>query len=139
MHISSVTSDGMPWISPVWFAYDADFHFYWTSSPESQHSKNFTKKPDIAFVIYNSSAQSENWGLYVKAKAYELGDNKEELQKAINIFYKRKNITARPIEDFLDGAPRRMYKAIAESFWVNDYDKNRVPADLKIEVNLRNN
>lgn len=138
INISSVTPDSMPWISPVWSAYDEDFNFYWTSSPDSQHSKNFLHQDDISFVVYDSSVQSGGWGLYVKARAYELGKDKEELQKAVDIFYRKKGSEPRLIEDFLGDAPRRMYKAVAEKFWVNDYDKNRVPADIKVEINLRN-
>jgi len=134
--MASVTPEGMPWISPLWTVYDEESNFYWTSSPDSQHSINILNKDDVFITIYDSSVTSDGWALYAFAEAYELKDE-TEIQKAINIFYKRKGKSPRPVEDFINDAPRRMYKAVTTKFWINDYDKNRVPADFKIEVKLK--
>ncbi len=136
INISSVTPEGDPWISPVWSVYDNEYNFYWTSFPDSQHSKNIEHKNNIRFVIYDSTVQSGGWGLYAEAQAFEITDQ-DELEKVLSIFYKKNKSTPRPLEDFFGDKPRRMYKAVVEKFWVNDYDKNRIPADFKTEVDLK--
>lgn len=134
--IASVTPEGLPWNSPVFAVRDEKYNFYWTSSPDAQHSQNIKYKSDVFIVIYNSNAQAgEGWGVYMKAKAQELGKG-EELYKAIDIFYAKKGTEIKPSEYFLDDAPRRMYKLVPVQVWINDYDKNRIPADLKVEIKL---
>jgi len=135
--IASVTSEGLPWNSPCFAVHDETYNFYWTSSPDSQHSLNIKEKSEIFIVVYNSTALAgEGWGVYMEAKAEELGDG-EELQHAIQIFYAKKITEPKPTQYFLNEAPRRMYKATPTQVWVNDYDKNRIPADLKIEIKLK--
>lgn len=133
--ISTVTPEGKPWSSPCWAAYDDDYNFYWTSSPEAQHSINIKSEPSIFFVIYNSSLTKDGWGLYAQAKAYEL-ETVEDIERALKIFYKRKGRTPLPADNFLGQSSKRMYKAIIEKAWINDYDKTRTPADFKIEIEL---
>lgn len=117
--IATASENGEPWNTPVLAGYDDTFNFYWTSWKGTQHSKNIHSRPDVFIVIYDSSIPADTGGcVYIKAKANELTDA-EEIRHAAYLRYQRKNQSPRNVEDFLHDAPRRMYKATPEHFWVS--------------------
>ncbi len=140
LYITLATSskDGEPWNTPVYGSYDESYNFFWISSPESKHSKNIKENNQVAIVIYNSTdPEGTGEGVYIQAKAYELTDL-DEIEKALKFHYGRKNKPARPISDFQDYSPRRVYKAIPEKFWINETQKvNGYPADIRSEVDMK--
>ena len=76
--LATVSEDGDPWISPVFFAFDRRFDIYWVSNKNSLHSKYMKNHPRIAIVIFDSH-RGEGGGdaLYIEAEASELGDLEE--------------------------------------------------------------
>jgi nitroimidazol reductase NimA-like FMN-containing flavoprotein (pyridoxamine 5'-phosphate oxidase superfamily) len=130
---------GDPWASPVYYAYDDHYNFYWISSPRSQHSVNIGNNDHkIAFVIFDSNAKlASGQGVYLEGKAYEL-DREEEVAAAIGIYYARRGKPPRPAEDFMGKAPRRMYRAVPEKAWMNtDEKQDDYIIDGRVEIKLR--
>ncbi len=121
--LATVSADGRPWNTPVYTAFDARYNFYWTSSPAAQHSKNIKVNPEVAIVIYDSSAtEGTGEGVYIQAVASEVTDP-AEIRKAIEFMYSRKNKPPRAVKDFLGESPRRIYKAAPKKFWMNRLEK----------------
>ncbi len=135
--MSTVGNNGASWISPVYTAYDEKYNFYWTSSPLSRHSQNIIINNRISFVVFNSSqAEGTGRGIYFEALVYEM-ENEDEINKALNVFYGRKNKEPKPAKDFLGTSPRRFYKAVPQRAWINDIEKiDGYIIDKRIEVNL---
>ena len=137
--IATVSKDGQPWNSPVYSAFDKNYNFYWASDKNGQHSKNITENENIFIVIYDSTVpEGTGEGVYVKAKAYSLEDEKE-IQHALEYLDGRVGKKPHDPNGFLGDMPRRVYKAVPEKFWVNDDgDINGNYIDIRIEVNLLN-
>lgn len=135
--IASVSEDGQPWNTPVYSAYDKNYNFYWASDQNGQHSRNIRANPNVFLVIYDSTVpEGTGEGVYIKAKAYELADEKE-IKDALAPLYTRKHQDPekrRPAE-FLGGYPRRVYKAVPEKFWMNaDGEKDGNYIDVRVEL-----
>jgi uncharacterized protein YhbP (UPF0306 family) len=140
LYLTMATSDkmGNPWVSPVYCAYDDHYNFYWTSTPDAQHSKNIKKTGGkIAFVVFNSSvAEGTGEGVYFEGTAYEISDERE-VEIASQLCYSRKNKPAKSADNFLGASPRRMYKVVPNGTWMNTYEKvNGYGVDGKIEIKL---
>ena len=89
MTIASSSKDGKPWISPVFYAYDENYNLFWVSNKDSLHSNLIRKNPQVAIVIFNSSATEGNGdGVYFEAVAIEL-TNETEIRDAMGLFNKR--------------------------------------------------
>jgi len=87
--IATATSDGKPWISPVFFAYDDKYNLFWVSDKNANHSKLIRANPRVAIVIFDSTApQGDGDGVYFEAKAHELEDDRE-IERAIEVLGKR--------------------------------------------------
>jgi nitroimidazol reductase NimA-like FMN-containing flavoprotein (pyridoxamine 5'-phosphate oxidase superfamily) len=141
LYITIATADknNQPWNSPVYFAFDENYYFYWASWKENQHSKNINQNSNIFIAIYDSTApEGTGEGVYIKAKAYELTDEKEILN-ALSVLDKRVGKTKkRSASHFLGDYPRRVYKAVPENFWVNvDGEINGNFIDKRVEIELR--
>ncbi len=137
--LATASKDGVPWISPLYCVYDKDYNFYWTSASHSRHSQYLKENGGVAaFVIFNSSAEAgEGDGVYFEGKVREMSDE-QELSEIVKIFYGRRGKEPRPASGFLNGAPRRMYKAVFERAWINDVEKiDGYIVDKKIELKLR--
>lgn len=140
MTIATSSKSGLPWNSPVYFAYDEKFNLYWASDKNAQHSKNIVENNNLFIVIYDSTLpEGRGEGVYIRAKAYELSDEKE-IEHALAILYVRKNQDPkkRPPQEFTNNYPRRVYKAIPEKFWINvEGDINGNFIDKREEVKLK--
>lgn len=137
--IATSTKDGKPWNSPVYSAFDEDYNFFWASDKNGQHSKNIAENEDIFIVVYDSTVpEGTGEGVYIKAKAYALEDEKE-IQHALECLDARVGKKPHDPKGFLGDMPRRAYKAVPEKFWVNDDgDINGNYIDIRIEVDLLN-
>ena len=45
MVLGTAGADGVPWVSPVWFASDDGETFLWISKPGTRHSRNIAARP----------------------------------------------------------------------------------------------
>src|SRR5689334_16827044 len=64
--LATVSPQGIPWSSPVWFAHDGLDAFYWLSRPHRTHSVNLEHQPMVALVVFDSR-QPAGTGLAVYA------------------------------------------------------------------------
>lgn len=136
--IATSTLDGLPWNSPVYSAFDEEYNFYWASDQNGQHSKNINNNPDVFLVIYDSNVpEGTGEGVYVKAKAYALTDESEILHALKTLDGRVGKVKERDANKFLGDYPRRVYKAVPETFWMNgDGDVNGNYIDIRVEINL---
>lgn len=54
MVLGTADGDGLPWVSPVWYATDDYRVFFWVSSPDARHSRNLATRPEVSIVIFDS-------------------------------------------------------------------------------------
>jgi nitroimidazol reductase NimA-like FMN-containing flavoprotein (pyridoxamine 5'-phosphate oxidase superfamily) len=135
--IATASTAGEPWNTPVTAAFDEQYNFYWTSMAQTQHSKNIRENPRVHVVIFDSTVpQGSGGAVYMKGSAKELSDP-ADIALAAALVYRRKNKEPRPIEEFMNESPRRLYKITAEKFWVNlDEDVKADPVNAKKEISL---
>jgi nitroimidazol reductase NimA-like FMN-containing flavoprotein (pyridoxamine 5'-phosphate oxidase superfamily) len=53
--LGTVGPDGHPWTTPVYFASRGLHDFYWSSSQESEHSRNLASRPAISLAVFDST------------------------------------------------------------------------------------
>lgn len=138
--IATSSKDGGPWNSPVYSAFDENYNFFWVSWKENQHSKNIRENNNVFIVIYDSTVpEGTGEGVYIKARAYELTDEKET-EHAISYLDERINKKGRhKVSQFIGSIPRRVYKAVPEKFWMNaEGDIKGEYIDKRVEVKLLN-
>ena len=66
--IGTTEPDQRPRLSPVYFTHVDYRDFYWVSSPAAHHSMNIAAHPEIAIVIFDSTASiGQGQAVYVSA------------------------------------------------------------------------
>jgi general stress protein 26 len=89
MTIASADADGKPWASPVWFAHDNYAEFLWISRPETRHSENIARRPEVSIVIFDSRTPIDTGrGVYIEATAGQVTDD-AEIERLMSLFSKR--------------------------------------------------
>jgi hypothetical protein len=137
--IATASISGKPWNTPVFYAYDDQSNIYWSSHPESIHSKNLSQSSQAFIVIYNSkAAEGEGQGLYIEAKVTEVNDAKE-LKAALKLLGNRRGKPFLFMEKFMADGPQRIYKASPCRMWINDAEQDSngdFIKDYRIEVRI---
>ena len=89
MTIASADADGKPWASPVWFAHDNYAEFLWISRPETRHSENIARRPEVSIVIFDSRTPIDTGrGVYMEATAGQVTDD-AEVERLMSLFSER--------------------------------------------------
>jgi len=71
--LATVSGDGKPWNSPLWYVRDDKYNFYFYSPKYTQHSKNIRNNGKGFVVIYDSTVpEGEGFGVYMTARVKEL-------------------------------------------------------------------
>jgi pyridoxine/pyridoxamine 5'-phosphate oxidase len=84
MVLATADADGVPWVTPVWFATEDERVFYWISDPNARHSRNIAARPEIAIVIFDVFArESEAQGLWVTKAEDVIAPAKHRLYRAV--------------------------------------------------------
>ena len=135
--LATVTPDGKPWSSPLWFVRDDSYNFFFYSPNYTQHAKNIRENGKGFVVIYDSRApEGTGFGVYMTASVKELS-KVAEVEEAIK-WMQTKNKKVKTPQDFLGESPRRIYKVTPTKVWVNDAElKNGLFLDYRIEINLK--
>jgi nitroimidazol reductase NimA-like FMN-containing flavoprotein (pyridoxamine 5'-phosphate oxidase superfamily) len=129
MTLATADEDGLPWVSPVWYAPAAYHEFYWASKPEARHSRNLASRPQLAIVIFDSHRVGEWNALYMSA----IGEEVADVDEGIEIYSERSKEQGLPVwsrEAVLPPARHRLYRATASEQFVLD------PHDQRISVSL---
>lgn len=135
--VATASSDGEPWNSPVYCAYDDRANFYWTSSPLAQHSRNIDQNGKAFLAIYDSTVPAgQGEGVYVEAAAVGLVVP-EEIDRAKTNLARRIGKEVGPETARLDAGVQRIYRATPRRVWMNGFenDKNgRYVRDVRVEI-----
>ncbi len=117
--LATCSPEGIPWASPVFFAYDSDWHLYWSSATASQHSQNlYGNQGRCAIAIYASDrAEGQGQGLYLAGTAGEL--DPAAIPETMTLLFQRAgNWPQRTPADYLGDSPRRIYHFRPHTVWV---------------------
>lgn len=140
--VASSSKNGKPWISPLFFAYDKKYNFYWISGKDSLHSKLIRKNSKVAIVIFDSTApEGKGDGVYFEAIVKELNKEKE-IRRAVEILNKRsinddfkiksidKLVNNKGISRLYKCIPKKIYKLTDGKFINGQY------IDERVEINV---
>src|SRR2546430_1219068 len=116
----ATTKDGSPWSTPVFYACDENYTFYWYSRKDTRHSLTIQNNNKVACSIFGVDTEG---GVYVEGIASEVTE--DELPHVLDVYAQkgaktdeeREQLTTK--EDFLGDAPLRMYKLIPEKIYVS--------------------
>ena len=136
MVLGTADEAGVPWVTPVWFAQSDYRRFIWVSSPDRRHSRNVRARPEVSIVIFDSQvAVGSARAAYMSARDEE--PSGADLERDIAFFdtaSQAQGLTRRwAVEDVLDPAPYRLYRATVSRHWVLDPDSS---PDDRAEVTL---
>lgn len=139
--LSTCSSDGFPWASPVFFAYDQRWSIYWSSATISRHSQNiYNNYGRAAIAIYSTDVpQGSAQGLFFSGTAAEV--EPEDVSSTMQLLFKRVkgNVPDRTDADYLAPSPRRFYRFHPTEVWITGERlaiANQL-VDTKIQLSLR--
>lgn len=134
--LATVTEDGKPWSSPLWFVRDDKYNLYFYSPKYTQHSQNIRNNGKGFVVIYDSRApEGTGFGVYMTVEIKEL-NTVSEVKEAIKWIYTKKK-KKKTTQDFLGKSARRIYKVTPKKVWVNDAEeKDGLFLDYRIPIKL---
>jgi nitroimidazol reductase NimA-like FMN-containing flavoprotein (pyridoxamine 5'-phosphate oxidase superfamily) len=132
MVLATADPSGRPWASPVYFAPAAYREFFWVSSPEGRHSRNFEARREVSIVIFDSTVPiNTGQAVYMSAVAEEQAG--EERADGLGIYSQRAREhggSQWTVDDVQPPARHRFYRATAVEQYVLDEHDNRVPVTL---------
>jgi nitroimidazol reductase NimA-like FMN-containing flavoprotein (pyridoxamine 5'-phosphate oxidase superfamily) len=115
MTIATADSDGIPWVSPVFYVPDADDTLYWVSDVSARHSQNIRDNPAVAIVIFQTAPATD--AVYITARAAELEDE-AEIRHAIEVLRRKpqpERWVVHEMADVVGPSAWRAYRATPES------------------------
>lgn len=128
MTIATADENGTPWATPLFYAIDGSYSFYFISQLASLHSENILKDPSVSFAIFDShQKEGSGNGVQGSGKVYLL--NESEIPEAMK-WYKTTFIEMK-MESFIGDAPYRFFKLITEHFYIQDTEAK---VDRRVEV-----
>lgn len=138
--LSTVSPDGIPWGSPIFFAADTGINVYWSSSTVSQHSRNLAQSSGQAtitmYVAYDKPGQTE--GLYFRGHGEAIEDKAQATQILPLMMAKSGRLLTRTASDYLEPSLRRFYQFTPEAVWITGdrlVDGNQL-IDTKIALDM---
>lgn len=129
MTLGTADENGLPWVSPVWYAAAGYLEYYWVSSPDARHSRNLASRPQLAIVIFDSHRAGGWNALYMSSLAEELLD----VEDGIAVFSRtseEQGLRPWTREDVLPPARHRLYRATASELFVLDPRDQRLPVSM---------
>jgi pyridoxine/pyridoxamine 5'-phosphate oxidase len=128
MTLATADAEGRPWASPVWFALEGYRDFLWVSKPDARHSRNVMVRPELALVIFDSTAAPGDGGaVYVEGRGEELGG--QELERAISVYSFRSEasgLATWSAADVTAPARHRLYRATASAHFLLGGNDQRI-------------
>ncbi|MBM2623123.1 pyridoxamine 5'-phosphate oxidase family protein [Actinoplanes sp. LDG1-06] len=117
--LGTVSRDGRPWTSPVYFSAGPDWDFYWMSSVDAEHSRNLATRPAVSITVFDSTVPP-----YHGRAVYAVGEAREIPPAALDDalpYYPgppSRGGSAITHEDITGDSTWRMYQAAATELWV---------------------
>jgi nitroimidazol reductase NimA-like FMN-containing flavoprotein (pyridoxamine 5'-phosphate oxidase superfamily) len=131
MTLGTADHEGVPWVSPVWYAPVECREFFWVSDPEARHSRNIAARPQVAIVIFDSHDAGGWKAVYATATASELSG--VDLERGIELFNRRsvdREMREWTANDVRAPAKHRLFGATASEHFVLSPDDERIPVGL---------
>jgi pyridoxine/pyridoxamine 5'-phosphate oxidase len=126
--LATADAEGRPWASPVWFAHEGYRDFLWVSRPGARHSRNVEIRPEVALVVFDSTAAP---GDAAAVYAEGCGEEGDEVERAIQTYSRRSEATglaAWGAADVTAPARHRLYRATASRHFLLGGDDERIEA-----------
>jgi nitroimidazol reductase NimA-like FMN-containing flavoprotein (pyridoxamine 5'-phosphate oxidase superfamily) len=131
MTIGTADEEGVPWVSPVWYAPVEYREFFWVSDPEARHSSNIATRPLVAIVIFDSHEAGGWKAVYLSAAAGEVTG--ADLERGIELYSRRsveRGLREWRGDDVRAPAKHRLFRAVASEHFVLSPNDERVPVRL---------
>lgn len=118
--LSTVSSDGTPWGSPIFFVADKGLNLYWSSALMAQHSVNLSQTPGQAMITMYMphDASGNTQGLYFRGTATVINEDAQAQQILPLMIAKSGRPMTRTALDYLGDSSRRFYRFTPDSVWV---------------------
>jgi hypothetical protein len=88
MTLGTADEEGMPWVSPVYFAPNGYSELYWVSVPDVGHSVNIARRPQVSIVVFDSRQRpGSGLAVYMSATAEQVAE--DDLARGLDIFNNR--------------------------------------------------
>jgi hypothetical protein len=129
--LGTVTPEGRPWTSPVYFASDGLTALYWCSTTDSRHSVNLAANPAVSLAVFDSTvAPYTGRAVYAEGTASILEG--ADLEHGLSVYPgdASRDATSLDLEDVTGDAPWRLYRAVATAVWVLCPRPPRQPCEL---------
>jgi nitroimidazol reductase NimA-like FMN-containing flavoprotein (pyridoxamine 5'-phosphate oxidase superfamily) len=127
MTIATADENGVPWVSPLWYAAVEYREFFWVSAPESRHSRNIAQRRQIAIVIFDSHEPGGWKSVYMTATASEVAG--ADLERGLAAFNRRsvdQSLGEWRADDVRAPALHRLFQAtVSEHFVLSTRDERR--------------
>lgn len=135
--VATVNSDGSPWNSPVFCAYDEKYNFYFSTDTMSQKARNIAQNQHVSLVIYDSTVPAGTGiGVYLTGNA-ELLTNDSEKKFAHEILKSRRAPTSFHDYQEYNTGPYGLYRVTPSRVMMNT-ESNRLGSyvDKKVVISL---
>ena len=123
MTLGTADADGVPWVSPVWYAPASYREFFWVSRPGARHSQNIAVRPQVGIVIFDSTVPiNTGKAVYLAALAGQ-----------VTVFSERslaQGARAWTPEEVGPSGRVRLYRALASEHFVLSPEDERLPLSL---------
>ncbi len=117
--LGTITPEGRPWTSPVYFAADDVTSYYWCSTTDSRHSVNLATNDAVSLVVFDSTvAPYTGRAVYAEGTAAAVADG--DLAGALSVYPgpASRGGSALEVADVTGDSPWRLWRAVATSVWV---------------------
>lgn len=132
--LATADADGVPWVSPVWFAMEEYSELYWVSYPGARHSQNIAVRPQIAMVVFDSTvAPGTGQAVYMTATAEQVTDP-AATEHGLGVLSResaRQGIEELGLDRVTGEARLRLYRASVQECSILDPES---PFDVRVDV-----
>ena len=129
--LGTVTPEGRPWTSPVYFAAAGLTDYYWCSAADSRHSVNLARNDAVSLVVFDSTvAPYTGRALYAEGSGAVLDGADLERGLAVYPGPASREATVLGLADVTGDSPWRLWRAVATSVWVLCPRERGRPCDL---------
>lgn len=129
MALGTADGAGTPWVSPVWYAAASYRDYIWVSRQGARHSRNLTRRPEIAAVIYDSHRPGGWAAVYMTGRAAVVQDVDAALT-AFNRTSVAHDLRPWSREEVSAESEFRLYRATISEQYVLDGHDRRHPVHL---------
>jgi hypothetical protein len=131
-HFTLGTADqnGAPHVVGIGLTYDDNVNVIWKSKVDTVHTQHIHQNQRVAVCLATTHLVGE-FGFYAHGTAREVTDT-TELEKCIDLRYRKRGRNIPPLESLLGDALYRMYIAELTDAWVTDDRHQKFPVNLAV-------